>query len=269
MAGLRPFTDYIISADSVLHESEDLYALVESHEGRCLKLYVYSSIEDACREVTITPNSKWGGEGSLGCGIGYGYLHRIPVRENLPTTTTNLNYTTNTVTNVSLSSHFPAEATNIGSNNNLQQSEPQQDVIAKEVNANSQADITSPDNPQYSNVPPPACLPAMYSIPNQNVSVESTAQAQSLPYTPYSAPEAPFNLVSYPPTSNLVSYNQTNVNSNLMVPNTPQQTAPISSTLPPPPLSGFQPHSPIIFDPTIAAMSAQKLLSGGAVTTSS
>jgi GRASP55/65 PDZ-like domain len=36
--------------------------------------------EDACREVTIKPNSKWGGEGSLGCGIGYGYLHRIPIR---------------------------------------------------------------------------------------------------------------------------------------------------------------------------------------------
>merc|ERR1712210_315210 len=28
--------------------------------------------------VSITPNGAWGGEGSLGCGIGYGYLHRIP-----------------------------------------------------------------------------------------------------------------------------------------------------------------------------------------------
>jgi len=26
----------------------------------------------------LTPNTEWGGEGSLGCGIGYGYLHRIP-----------------------------------------------------------------------------------------------------------------------------------------------------------------------------------------------
>ena len=31
------------------------------------------------REVSITPNGAWGGEGSLGCGIGYGYLHRIPI----------------------------------------------------------------------------------------------------------------------------------------------------------------------------------------------
>lgn len=28
--------------------------------------------------MLLTPNADWGGEGSLGCGIGYGYLHRIP-----------------------------------------------------------------------------------------------------------------------------------------------------------------------------------------------
>ncbi|XP_045180016.2 Golgi reassembly-stacking protein 2-like [Mercenaria mercenaria] len=78
LAGLRSNTDYIIGADSVLHESEDLFTLIESHEGKPLKLYVYNSESDSCREVTITPNSSWGGEGSLGCGIGYGYLHRIP-----------------------------------------------------------------------------------------------------------------------------------------------------------------------------------------------
>ncbi|XP_046990230.1 Golgi reassembly-stacking protein 2 [Schistocerca americana] len=83
IAGLRPFTDYIIGADSVLHETEDLFTLIEAHEGRPLKLYVYNTAEDSCREVTITPNSQWGGQGSLGCGIGYGYLHRIPVRSHL------------------------------------------------------------------------------------------------------------------------------------------------------------------------------------------
>ncbi|XP_071557486.1 Golgi reassembly-stacking protein 2 isoform X2 [Temnothorax nylanderi] len=80
LAGLRPFTDYIIGADSILHESEDLFTLIEAHESRPLKLYVYNTKDDTCREVTITPNNTWGGEGSLGCGIGYGYLHRIPVR---------------------------------------------------------------------------------------------------------------------------------------------------------------------------------------------
>ncbi|KYN01167.1 PREDICTED: Golgi reassembly-stacking protein 2 [Cyphomyrmex costatus] len=80
LAGLRPFTDYIIGADSILHESEDLFTLIEAHESRPLILYVYNTKNDSCREVTITPNNTWGGEGSLGCGIGYGYLHRIPVR---------------------------------------------------------------------------------------------------------------------------------------------------------------------------------------------
>jgi len=78
LAGLRQYSDYIIGADSVLHESEDLFSLIEAHEGRPLKLYVYNTETDHCREVTITPNGAWGGEGSLGCGIGYGYLHRIP-----------------------------------------------------------------------------------------------------------------------------------------------------------------------------------------------
>ncbi|XP_069791715.1 Golgi reassembly-stacking protein 2 isoform X2 [Narcine bancroftii] len=60
--------------------SEDLFSLIETHEGKALKLYVYNTDTDNCREVIITPNTTWGGEGSLGCGIGYGYLHRIPTR---------------------------------------------------------------------------------------------------------------------------------------------------------------------------------------------
>ncbi|CAH1789153.1 unnamed protein product [Owenia fusiformis] len=85
-AGLHSNNDYIIGADSILHESEDLFTLIESHEGKPLKLYVYNTDTDGCREVTITPNSSWGGEGSLGCGIGYGYLHRIPDVEKFPPT---------------------------------------------------------------------------------------------------------------------------------------------------------------------------------------
>ncbi|XP_075789722.1 Golgi reassembly-stacking protein 2 isoform X1 [Pelodiscus sinensis] len=80
LAGLRPHSDYVIGADTVMNESEDLFSLIETHEGKPLKLYVYNTDTDNCREVIITPNSAWGGEGSLGCGIGYGYLHRIPTR---------------------------------------------------------------------------------------------------------------------------------------------------------------------------------------------
>uniref|UniRef100_A0A8C5KYG2 Golgi reassembly stacking protein 1 n=1 Tax=Jaculus jaculus TaxID=51337 RepID=A0A8C5KYG2_JACJA len=80
LAGLRPYTDYVVGSDQILQESEDFFSLIESHEGRALKLMVYNSESDSCREVTVTPNAAWGGEGSLGCGIGYGYLHRIPTQ---------------------------------------------------------------------------------------------------------------------------------------------------------------------------------------------
>lgn len=89
-------------------QSGDLFSLIETHEGKELKLYVYNT--DNCRDVVIIPNVEWGGEGrygidvlllihlaempigwpiahilsvlffSLGCGIGYGYLHRIPTQ---------------------------------------------------------------------------------------------------------------------------------------------------------------------------------------------
>ncbi|XP_075963931.1 Golgi reassembly-stacking protein 2-like isoform X3 [Anarhichas minor] len=78
LAGLRAHADYIIGADTVMNESEDLFSVFETSEGKELKLYVYNTDTDNCREVVITPNCDWGGDGSLGCGIGYGYLHRIP-----------------------------------------------------------------------------------------------------------------------------------------------------------------------------------------------
>ncbi|XP_056276915.1 Golgi reassembly-stacking protein 1a isoform X3 [Pseudoliparis swirei] len=78
LAELQPHIDYIVGADQVLQDSEDFFSLIEAHEGKPLKLLVYNTQTDVCREVVVTPNGAWGGEGSLGCGIGYGYLHRIP-----------------------------------------------------------------------------------------------------------------------------------------------------------------------------------------------
>ncbi|XP_030301751.1 Golgi reassembly-stacking protein 1 isoform X2 [Calypte anna] len=80
LAGLQPYTDYVVGSDQILQESEDFFSLVESHEGKPLKLMVYNTEADSIREVVVTPNGAWGGEGSLGCGIGYGYLHRIPTQ---------------------------------------------------------------------------------------------------------------------------------------------------------------------------------------------
>ena len=37
--------------------------LVETSDGQPIKVYVYSALTDGVRELTLTPNSKWGGEG--------------------------------------------------------------------------------------------------------------------------------------------------------------------------------------------------------------
>lgn len=79
IAGLVSNSDYILGAESVLNQADDLIALVQANEGKPLKLYVYNVDTDVVREVSLTPNSAWGGEGCLGCDIGYGYLHRIPI----------------------------------------------------------------------------------------------------------------------------------------------------------------------------------------------
>ncbi|KAK1884687.1 Golgi reassembly-stacking protein 1 [Dissostichus eleginoides] len=84
LAGLIAYDDFIVGADQVLQDSEDFFSLIEANEGKPLKLLLYNTQTDNCREVVVTPNGAWGGEGSLGCGIGYGYLHRIPSRLALP-----------------------------------------------------------------------------------------------------------------------------------------------------------------------------------------
>ena len=62
----------------MLHGESGLGELVEDHIGRPLRLYVYNNEYDVTRELTIHPSKDWGGEGALGCVLGYGALHRLP-----------------------------------------------------------------------------------------------------------------------------------------------------------------------------------------------
>ena len=86
-AGLLPYGDYIIGAPAdgfggagglPLHGEAALGELVDDHAGRPLRLWVYNHEYDVTREVEVTPSREWGGEGALGCVLGYGALHRIP-----------------------------------------------------------------------------------------------------------------------------------------------------------------------------------------------
>ena len=80
LAGLRSFSDYIIGADALIEDSEDLFSLIE--EQRPLSLYVYNYVTDETRVVNVTPNASWSSSSGslLGCSLGYGLLHRIPSR---------------------------------------------------------------------------------------------------------------------------------------------------------------------------------------------
>ena len=66
------------SPHAPLHGDSALAELVEHAAGNPISLYVYNNEYNVTRSLTITPARNWGGEGMLGCVLGYGALHRIP-----------------------------------------------------------------------------------------------------------------------------------------------------------------------------------------------
>lgn len=86
VAGLLPYGDYVIgSPDGMLHGEAGLGGLVEQFTEQPLRLWVYNHEYDVTRMITITPSKSWGGEGALGCVLGYGALHRVPAPLHEPT----------------------------------------------------------------------------------------------------------------------------------------------------------------------------------------
>jgi hypothetical protein len=85
-AALEPFSDYVVGAlvgngqASQFADADEMAELVrEAAElRRGLTLFVYNSATDVVRRAVVHPREGWGGEGLLGCGIGFGYLHRLP-----------------------------------------------------------------------------------------------------------------------------------------------------------------------------------------------
>ncbi|KAL2886700.1 GRASP55/65 family protein [Ceratocystis lukuohia] len=87
LGGLLPYGDYILgSPDGMLYGESGLSELVEAHLGMPLRLFVYNNEYNVSRIVTIQPARDWGGEGILGCVLGYGALHRIPAPLSEPAT---------------------------------------------------------------------------------------------------------------------------------------------------------------------------------------
>jgi len=79
-AGLTMGTDYLLGTQSTAFPDDDALAdLLQRSEDRPVTIYVYSSLSDMVRLVTILPTRSWGsGRGLLGAEVGWGYLHSIP-----------------------------------------------------------------------------------------------------------------------------------------------------------------------------------------------
>lgn len=158
LAGLRSNTDYIIGADTLLNDAEDLFTLIETNEGKPLKLYVYNSESDMTREITLTPNVGWGGEGSLGAGIGYGYLHRIPIR---------------TASSPPINKpHIPTNASGISGENLIDRGPLLTAVPPSNVNGNANMNFTLQPT---SNMPPiTVTMPNLFVPPTANTNTTTT-----------------------------------------------------------------------------------------------
>ncbi|PVI07034.1 hypothetical protein DM02DRAFT_551972, partial [Periconia macrospinosa] len=79
VAGLLPYGDYVIgSPEGLVRGESGLSEIIEAYLNRPLRLFVYNHEYNVTRPVTLTPSRNWGGEGALGCVLGFGALHRIP-----------------------------------------------------------------------------------------------------------------------------------------------------------------------------------------------
>jgi|MDSV01.2.fsa_nt_gb hypothetical protein len=78
-AGLDAFNDFVLGVGDLLFDGPDEFGEIVQHNcNRPVRLYVYNARTEEVREVMITPDRHWGGDGCLGCGVGSGYLHQLP-----------------------------------------------------------------------------------------------------------------------------------------------------------------------------------------------
>eukprot|EP00755_Sulcionema_specki_P018875 Sspe_Gene.67993::Locus_40110_Transcript_1_1_Confidence_1.000_Length_925::g.67993::m.67993 len=71
-AGLVPFFDFIVKMDNFSFVGENtrfFREYLQSHKGQVVQLTVYNSKLRDTRDVPLTPNDDWGGQGLLGCSI--------------------------------------------------------------------------------------------------------------------------------------------------------------------------------------------------------
>lgn len=81
-AGFKPYSEYILgTADLTFDDVQDFTEFIQTQNNKPVDLVVYDSKEETTRVRTLVPNALWGGAGSLGGEIGFGYAHSLPVRK--------------------------------------------------------------------------------------------------------------------------------------------------------------------------------------------
>ncbi|KAJ6233587.1 hypothetical protein M0813_29895 [Anaeramoeba flamelloides] len=76
LAGIK-VGDFIVGVPNLNFGNEPaFFDYIQSKLNQELQIYIFTK-EMEMKEITITPNLSWGGEGCLGCHLGYGILHRI------------------------------------------------------------------------------------------------------------------------------------------------------------------------------------------------
>ncbi|VDO94784.1 unnamed protein product [Schistosoma mattheei] len=70
---MEAFFDFIVAVgDKRLEEDNDcIRDLLQANKDKPVRLLVYSSKSQSCREVTLIPNNHWGGQGLMGVSIRY------------------------------------------------------------------------------------------------------------------------------------------------------------------------------------------------------
>lgn len=76
-AGLTSILDYIVVANGIRVDQEDgqLVQMIVESQDRPMRLCIFNTHTLRTREVTLTPNDKWGGSGLLGVTIRFDVLH--------------------------------------------------------------------------------------------------------------------------------------------------------------------------------------------------
>lgn len=77
-AGLRAHEDYIVGTpEGIVRGESGMGELIDDHLGKPLKLFVFNAYYNTTRQAIIVANKHWGGQGAMGCGIGFGGKHHI------------------------------------------------------------------------------------------------------------------------------------------------------------------------------------------------